>query len=207
MTNAEVVQEVLNRGFHYMDDGGTEEARVQRWVNDSYHEICEEADWPFLEATAAGAATLALTRCRRVIDVAHTTDNRSLAYATRAQIREMYGVTPESGTPTYWYPSTSATDTYTINVAPVSTDSVSVLFVQYAATLTGSDALVIPARYHWVVVEGAVRRAYADSDQYEQAAACEAFRQSGLKQMKESLLAPSLDSTYIIATDPYGYWS
>ena len=201
-TFATGVQEVFNRGFHFMNDNGVEEARVKQWYNEAYIEICEAEEWPFLVATASGAAPLALTRARRVTDVIDTVQEVPLDYMPKKSLRAIYGVIP-TDSPRFWYPTT-ASDTITVNLAPVSTNALAVDFIQYPALLSADgDIPVVPVRWHWVITEGAVRRAYEDNDQDIPAATAEKRFQYGLQGMRKSLIPESYDSIPIISTEPF----
>ena len=57
ITLAELRTEVFSP-YSYLNDSGTQAARVDRWINQAYHELCDQAPWPFLEATSTGAAPL-----------------------------------------------------------------------------------------------------------------------------------------------------
>jgi hypothetical protein len=184
----DIYQEVFNRGFHYLDDSGTELARVKQWVNDAYSEICEIEDWPFLETTATGNAPLALTRCRNVESVVNTTDGIPLTWAPRRWVIDIFGTVP-AGTPRWWYLEWSATDTATVNVAPTAVDGLSVRLFQHPVALSADgDTPVIPARFHWLIVEGAVAKAYRDADQYQEAQAVEMRLAEGINSMRTQLL-------------------
>lgn len=199
MDFAELTAAFYARGFNFMNDAGSEETRAQRWVNEAYHELCEEADWPFLETIVTGTAPLALTRARNVSSVVNTTDQQTLIPTTQAWVNESYGTIPTGGVPRYWYAVNSATDTITVKTAPApSGKTLSVVFYQHPADLTGTDDPVVPSRWHYLIVEGAVRRAYQDNDQVEEAAVAEAARQAGLVSMRRWLLnqaPPALIST------------
>lgn len=202
MDFAELQVAFYARGFNFMNDSSTEEARAQRWINEAYHELCEEDRWPFIETLVTGAAPLALTRARDVVSVVNTTDEQTLIPTTQRWVNESFATIPTDGLPRYWYAVHSATDTITVKMAPAATGkTLSVVFYQHPADLTGTDDPVVPARWHHLILDGAVRRAYLDNDQAEQAAQAEASRQAGLVGMRKWLLnqaPPSLISTEFV---------
>lgn len=57
ITLAELRTEVFGP-YSYLNDAGTQAARVDRWINAAYHELCDQAPWPFLEKTFASSANL-----------------------------------------------------------------------------------------------------------------------------------------------------
>lgn len=197
---------VFARGFNYLNDGGSELARVKRWVNEAYHELCEEADWPFLETVVTGAAPLALTRARNVAVVYDDTDKCDLTPSTQQAVISQYGDVPTDGIPLYWYSVTSATDTITVKTAPApSGKTLRVVFYQHPADLSGdTDEPIVPSRWHYLIEEGAVRRAYADADQDTEAARCEGTRQLGLVSMRKYLLNQAPPS--LVSTEPTLYF-
>lgn len=193
---------VFKRGFNFMDDSGTESARVDDWINEAYHELCEENDWPFLQTTVSGTAPLALTRARNVESVYDTTDEYPLTPTTLKWVNENYGDPTTDGLPIYWYSVTSATDTITVKTAPApSGKTINVVFYQHPADLAvDADIPVVPARWRRLIFLGAIRRAYEDNDQSEQAVAVEAERSAGLEKMERFLLNQAPPS--IISTEP-----
>ena len=179
--------EVFNRGFTYLNDGGTGLARVQRWINEAYQEICDLEPWPFLEKTATGAAPLTIADLRDISTCVNSTDNVQLEHKPRKWLLEAYGNLATVGTPQFYYvESLSIVKTYPVkSVAP----SLTVYYWNTPADLSlSTDTPVIPSRYHEIIVAGAVRRAYEDMDDPQGQGLINQEWQTTLTAMRHALL-------------------
>lgn len=164
MTFAELQEEVKARGFEYLSDA-TGLERVKRWINLAYQELCEAEDWPFLYADISGLAPLAIADLRSVLSV--NSESRSLRWLDRRVLTGSGVDLAQRGSPTYWHLEDRTLLTY-----PASDEVLEVRYVKVPVDLTAdADVPVVPARYHDLLVDGAVVRAYKDSDNYEAMAA------------------------------------
>lgn len=159
--------------------------RAKAWVQDAYAEICDQYEWPFLEAETTATGTVALTDLKTVIWVVDSTNKNALDFLDRRTILERVDTDLTTvGTPTYWY-----LNDQTIAVYPAS--STTTLDVKYikvpAALVSNGDTPLIPARYHQAIVDGAVRRALLDNNDTAEAQAVEQERQIKLANMLASL--------------------
>jgi hypothetical protein len=190
MTFAQLRTEFFARGFDYLNDGGAGLDRVKRWVNEAMHELCEEADWPFLELTTSGAAPLSITDLRKILSVYNSTKALPLQWVPRHHLVATYGDLQTAGTPRFYY-----IDANTVRVYPTATDTLAVRYVRVPADLSAdSDTPLVPARYRNLIVDGAVCRALYDANQFEQAAAVEQHRQRQLAWMKRAELREAGDN-------------
>ena len=78
--------EFFARGFDYLNDAGTGLTRAKRWLNDAYHEICQTADWPFLETSVTAANPQTLTDARKILTVHDATNHLPLIPTTHKWI-------------------------------------------------------------------------------------------------------------------------
>jgi hypothetical protein len=178
---------VLARGF----DPDTSTTRLNYWINRAYHRICEREAWPFLETTTTGTAPLSITDLRAVLSVVDSTNESTLTYEDFRTIREDDPTLATSGTPYCWYQSAATT----IAVYPTQAVSLSVRYLKFPTDLSsGADTPVIPTRYQYLIVEGAVGYAYRDTDNYEAAQAVEEVFDRGVLEMGDTLLVPNYDS-------------
>jgi len=197
VTFAELVSTFTAQGFDYL-----QASEAEAYLNDAYLlDICEAEDWPFLEATATGAAPLTISDLRAVEYVLDSAQETKLSPVDRKGLTDSSVNLAEVGTPTHYY----LTEGTTLNLFPTSTDTLSVRYFKTPPRLTGTASPVLPERFHSLIVTGAVARAYENSDDWELAqSAANAFAVR-LDRMRESLLAQYRDgpSEYIAVTDEY----
>jgi hypothetical protein len=180
--------EFLARGFNDLESSGT--TRQDNYLNRAYYEICEDADWPFLEATSSGAAPLAISDLRTIESVVHTPSLTRLSPLDRRNIMEDDAVLTTTGTPYYYYLTTGTT----VAVYPANTGSISVRYWKVPAALSaGADVPILPTRFHNLIVDGAVGYAYLDVDNYEAATATFDIWRASIAKMRESLLVGQHD--------------
>lgn len=197
MNLSELTTEFRARGFDYLSTG-----RAEQYLNDAYLvDICEGEDWPFLQAVKVGAAPLEISDLRTVEMVIDSTQETKLRPLDRRHITDDYSTDlSEDGTPSFYY----LTGGTTLNVFPeTTTDSFVVRYWKVPARLTSETSPLLPERFHSLVIDAAVARAYEDSDDYELAQNAEAKFQTRLQRMRESLLVQERDGpdTYIQVTD------
>lgn len=153
-----------------------------------------------MEATTSGAAPLEVADLRSVEYVIDSTDETKLDPLDRRLLTDTSFNLAEQGVPS-WYYLTKGT---TINVFPVSSASLSVRYYKVPPKLTGSGVPVLPERWHSLIIDGAVARAYADSDDFELERNAEEAFQRRLQRMREALLDVYRDgpSEFIAVTNP-----
>jgi hypothetical protein len=176
---AELKTEFARRGFDYIDA-----TTAGRWINQAYAEICAHRRWPFLEANTAGNSPLSISDLGAIQTVRITSGSTVLHHEYKHTLLDKGESLAQAGTPTRYYLNTGNE----INVHPADVTAISVHYWKVPAVLTGTDTPLIPLRYHNLIVDGAVRRAYLDTDNFEAAAAVESERQNGLKLMERDLL-------------------
>lgn len=200
VNSEELVSEFLARGFDYLSNG-----KALGYLNDAYLvDICGDQDWSFLEATVTGAAPLTIPEIETIEYIIDTTQERKLLPLDRRLLTDENPTLVETGTPIFYY----LTEGKVVNVFPVNTtDSLLVKYWRTPARLSGSATPLIPERFHSLIIDGAVARAYEDSDDYELAANAETNFQKRLQKMREALLGPFRDGTkdYVQITDAFGF--
>lgn len=152
------------RGTAYLDDSAGL-ARAKRWLNQSYQELCAAHEWPFLElGDASGAAPLTITDLMHVLAVTDTTGGvRSLVHKDRRNLVRSYGDLTAVGTPTWFYFTNNSVRTY-----PTSADTIAVHYLKVPTELVNDgDEPIVPDRFQDLIIDGAMRRAYKDSDNFE----------------------------------------
>lgn len=184
--------EFAARGFDYLST-----TRQNYFINRAYMRVCERYPWPFLEANSTGTAPLTISDLRAVLSVTNTTTDDVLPFRDKRTLREMDPSLDDTGAPECWYLNSQTA----ITVWPVRADSLSVDYIKFPTLLSaGTDTLLIPARYEYLVVDGACWLAYRDSDNQEMADSCWQAFDDAIEEMAESLLVPNYDSTTEILT-------
>lgn len=180
MNFGELRTEFLARGFDYLST-----TRADRYINQAYGELCEMERWPFLEKTTTGAAPLTISDLGAVASVLDADRNAKLNYIDRRTLFDIYKDLSTTGEPRWYY----IEDGKTLKTYPVG-GTLNVRYWIVPAELSGdTDAPVVPTRFHNLIVDLAVRRAYIDSDNFEAAQALQAEADRGMTVMAQSLLA------------------
>ena len=164
-TLADLRTEFAARGFDYLAA-----TRLNSYLNDAYLvDICEQENWPFLLATASGNMPLTISDLRTVESVIDGTNAYKLAPLDPRTITDDYDTDLTTAGTAYLYYPTSAT---ALAVYPTNTTATfRVRYWKVPPTLSGdSDTPIIPTRFHSLIVDGAVARAYEDSDEWDAAA-------------------------------------
>lgn len=183
----ELLTEFYQRGFDYLNDSGVGATRAKRWINQSYLEICEMDDWPFLRATATGVAPLTISDLGTIESCTNTTQQRNVGFVDYRTVVESYPDLTVTGAADYAY----MTGTNTIATFPVSTDTLTVNYWKVPTELSAlTDSPVLPSRYHYAIVDYAAGRAYIDSDNPEMAQVARADGDALVQMMRQRLLYP-----------------
>lgn len=197
MTAEELAARLQAEGFDYLST-----SQCLEFINDAYLvDICEVADWPFLEATTTGSAPVTISDLRSIEFVVDTTQGVKLRPLDRRHITDRSYNIEEAGTPLYYY----LTGETRINVFPVTANTLSVRYYKTPTKLSGSNSPLLPERFHSLIVDAAAARAYENSDDFELRQSKEASFQARLAKMEEALLDVYRDgpSQFIAVTDPY----
>ena len=160
LTFGGLLTEFYARGFDYLDDSASGTVRAKRWINDAYHAINELDNWPYLEATAMGAAPLTIADLRTIDSVYDVTNDQVLTLRAANELVTEYGDLASLGIPKDCWVSGGNT----VNVCPVQAVSLSVRYWKVATDLVNTtDEPLIPDRFRYVLVDYAVAAAMRDS--------------------------------------------
>ena len=196
MNLADLTTELGARGFDYLT-----EARRTYFLNQAYlTDICETEEWPFLEATATGNAPLTIADLRVIESVVDENQQIKLTPLTRKAITDLSPDLDQAGNPESYY----ITSGNTVNTWPNAANSLTVRYHKVPTELSSpTDTPLLPSRWQYLIVEGAVKRAYEDDDEYAAAQAADALFQVRLQAMRDSLLHQQHDrpSSFILQTD------
>lgn len=197
MQFSDLQTEFFERGFEDLNDAGVGLARAKRWLNQAYLEICDYDHWPFLEATQTGTAPLTISDLRTIIYVTDTTNDLALPGEDWRTVRDIDPDLTQTGNPELWY----LEGTTTLKVWPPNTDaSLSVRYLKVPAELSaGTDIPIFAARWHDLIVDGAVVRGYKNKDNFDAASAVRNEWERGMAQMTFALASRNLMNPYDIA--------
>jgi hypothetical protein len=185
VTFKELQEEVIARGFENIatDTGG--EARIKRWINQSYREVIDHRAWAFLEATKEGKAPLAIADLGHVLSISNLTNETLLTFMERAALLHWDPALTGVGVGNRWYLESGNS----IHVYP--TDAESTYLVRYlkevADLVANGDEPVVPSAYHGVIEDGAVLRAYKTTDNFQAGQFVRTEFNNGLKSMVKGL--------------------
>ena len=178
MNRAELVQEVVDRGYDYV-----ETSRIQGFVQRAYEEICSRYPWAFLEDEVEGEAPLTIADLRQVLYVIDTTQKTRLAGAEKRWLSNYYAdFDTATGSPVYWY-----LDGTSLHAYPAGSGSFKVRYVKKPATLADADEPLVPAEWQYLIVDRAVVDCLKDDDEYEEARALRADVRGGINEMVSAL--------------------
>lgn len=185
MTFKELVEEVINRGFENIanEEGG--EARIKRWINQTYREIVDHRAWGFLEEEKEGNAPLTIADLSHVLSVVNVTSDAPVTFTTRAALTDWDPALSTTGVASQWY----LVGEDELHVYPADVDStIRVYYLKDPPDLKAdADVPVVPEDYHGVIEDGAVLRAYKTTDNYEAIAASRSEFNNGLRSMRKRL--------------------
>lgn len=198
MNAEDLTTELASRGFDYLST-----SRRLQYVNDAYLlDICETENWPFLRASAEGTAPLTISDLRSLESVIDSTQARKLSPLDPRELTDAFDTDLSTeGSPTFYYLDAESV----VSIYPVSTtDNLLVRYWKAPEALTGTASPVLPSRFHSLIVDYAVARAYEDSDDMELAQNAKENADGRLARMRESLLGWNRDlpSEFIAVTDP-----
>lgn len=200
LTFAQLLTEFYARGFDYLNDGGAGEVRAKRWINQSYMEILEMDDWPFLQTSVQSQTPLIISDLGTIESVTNVTASRNIGFIDRRTLVEQYPDLAAAGSPDYAY----ITQGTTLNTYPVGSDTILVRYLRLAGELADTDDQPeIPSRYQYAIIDYACARAYMDSDNPEMAQIARRDGDSLVQMMRERLMVQQHQDTDLVVT--YGY--
>lgn len=199
MNYTELLAELFARGTDYLDEDADSQARAGRWINQAYREIVNLHSWPFLQATATGAASAGtvsipdLRKVRFVADIAQGDDpGATLRRISMDDLADEGVNLSQTGTPEFYY----ITGGNQVNAYPVG-GTLKVYYYKRVPALSGTDVPVFDEQYHDLIIDRAMMKAYKDSDNFEAAAALKLEFDAGLASMAEDYQLESREVQFI----------
>lgn len=145
--------EVLARGFADMTSA-SDTTRIKQWINLAMHDIDDQADWPYLQATTTGVTPLTITDLGSVEAVVNTTTDTPLEPVDRRYLRNTVADLTTTGTASMYY----LTGGTVISLYPVQASlTITVDYWKVGPDLSaGADVPLMPDRYRYAIVDYAV---------------------------------------------------
>lgn len=189
MDRKEIREEVVRSGADAIlnDEGG--EARINRWIQQAYREVCDYKPWPFLFDQAEGPAPLAIADLGHVVAVVDVSSRNPLEPITVNQLLLGDPTQAGVGKPEYWYTE----DGTTIKVAPSSTTTIRVPYRKVPVELGDADEPIFAADYHDLLVTRVRVKVYRATDNFEAAAEILKDYERERDAMVHALMKPNYD--------------
>jgi hypothetical protein len=202
VTFEELLNELYARGFNYLDQDAAGQARAERWINEAYLELCDLRAWPFLLTTATGVSPLTISDVGKVLYVVDTTNETVLRPMDKRSLVDNDPALDDTGNPDSWY----LDDETTLTVHPPDTSvSLSVRYARVPSELSDDDdEPVVPSRFQYLIVDGAVIKAYKDSDNFLAASALRAEYERGIQAMETAMFHRNFSGPeFIVVTQDF----
>lgn len=179
LTFAQLKAEVIARGFDSLTD-----ARAGIYVNAARADLDRMYLWPWRQKLSTGAAPLTVSDLGRIERVVNTSNASSRLYPADYQtLVDNYGDLSVGGSPTYYYVVWTS-GTPVVTTYPASTNTLGVRYWKVTADLSAAgDVPAAPAEAHYLIVDLAVRRAYHDNDEHDQAVALQPEIENAVAQL------------------------
>jgi hypothetical protein len=125
---------------------------------------------------------LAISDLGTIETVVDSTRDVELLPAEYRDLIAAYGDLSTTGTAEFYYVA-NPSGTLQVATYPVTTNTIAVQYWEIPAELTSTDTPVVPARFHDIIVDLAVCRAYRDADNHGAAEALQAHVDRRVLQM------------------------
>lgn len=184
MTFAELKAELAARGFDSLTD-----ARRGLMINRARADLDGMYPWPYREMSVTGAGSpISISDLGDVQAVIDMTTFLSLQHAAYETLLDWYGDLSITGTPAYWYKGTPS-GVPEVGTYPVATSAIGVQYWRITPDLVNAgDTPAAPSRFHGLIGDMAVRRAYQDNDAHGDAGQLAVSIQADLAAMVNALL-------------------
>lgn len=192
-TLQQLMEEVMAQGFDDFEGDAEKEARIKRWINIAYQEITLAKDWPFLELEWEGKLPEEFPNLGHILDVTSINNRVNLRPVDRRQLIRWNPTLEETGNNIgeFWYQE--GADTIAVYPAAPS-ETFRVRYSIFPTELTeASNEPIIPARFQYLIIRGALIWAYQSRDAYEAANLQREQWNTGLAQMTKALMSTNHD--------------
>ena len=203
MNFADALTEVYARGFDYLSQDDAGRTRAVRWLNQAHQELCEAYPWSFMQQTLTGVnmpTSAWFVPPRAILNVVGESTLAPVPSADPQDLVDDFGDLTATGNAQYFYLllniAGGVAGGSTLTTYPVDTSQtfrVTYLFSPPDYDSDSSQDLMPPPRYHDLVVDMAVLKAYKDSDNFDAYSALSAIVDRRVGEMATALMTPGLD--------------
>ena len=179
MNFGEAVQEVTDRGYHYIAT-----ARKERFVNRAHKALCSKHPWPFLEDTQDGISPVVIADLGHVLDVVDTVQPENLDPIDPRRVRRMDPTLSETGAAVFYFLEGDGT----VRSWPASSNKLRVRYLRRAVDLSGTEAFLVPEEHHELIVDWAVTYCLKDDDEYDESQKLKGQVEEGVVEMFHALI-------------------
>jgi len=193
LNREEIREELIASGAENINAEPGGEDRINRWIQQSYREICDFKPWPFLFDSDEGVAPLTIADLGHVVAVVDVATRNELEPITINQL--LLGDPTQTGTgkPEYWFTE----DGETIKITPSGAAIVvRVLYRKKPALLEDGDVPIFDEDYHDIIVTRARVKVYKATDNLEAAAEMLKDYERDRDGMVHSLMKLNYDKEY-----------
>ena len=207
MTVQQIIDELASYGFEDIAD-----AEKVRIINDVIQDVCSRDPWPFL-ATETTAATVdsagkvgGITDLGSILFIVDTTSGMALRWMRWDEFTRRFALQlTQAGDPYIYFFKGDDLYVYPIDTTP----TLRIGYQKIPATVVQNDneaAIAIPARHHWLIVEGCLTKLFAIDDDLENASAHKSMFDERMITMRQDLFKlqwDEADSIRVFADDWY----
>lgn len=181
MTFAELKAELVARGFDSLST-----TRQGYLINNARAELDRMFLWPWREKSESGPAPLSIADLGTIEAVTNTSVAGSprLQRADYRTLLDSYGDLSTSAAPEFYYVAWPS-GTPEVATFPTNSDDIGVQYWRVTPDLTGVEEPASPDQAHYLIVDLAVRRAYRDNDEHDNAAALQPEIDNAVQQLLE----------------------
>ena len=190
--------ELAERGFDYLTT-----TRQGQFINDARAELDDMFTWPYLLTTLADISSpTAISDFRSLRAVYQADGGAEIPVVTRDWLRNQYGDLSTVGTAAYAYMDGASTPG--LRTYPHQSSGLNADYYRYGPDLSaGTDEPLAPERFHGLIVDLAVERAYRDSDNHT---AAEQLRVSIERRLAAMVKALLMDGSTEHVRTGRGFW-
>lgn len=197
MTYAQLVQEVVDRGFDYLTA-----SRIEAWVHRHHQRLEAKYVWPWRETSKEGTAPLEIKDLRDVLSVTDSTQERPIFGQARQWLAERFPNLEEEGNPIWWW-----LDNLKLQTFPTSKDTIVVRYASKPAELTAEAEPDMPEEWQGLIVDSAVVECLKDNGEANEARELKEAIQAELGEMIGSELQRDLQRPQLMVRtgSPFDY--
>ena len=191
-----IIDELASYGFEDIPD-----AEKVRIINDVIADVCSREPWPFLQQEVTNATVDAAGKVGNIADlgailfIVDTTTGMKLKWLRWDEFTERFALQLTlAGDPYLYFFKGDDLYVYPIDTTP----TLRIGYVKTPAVVVQADAesaIAIPARHHWMIIEGALVKLFAIDDDAENVQVHKLSFDERLQTMRQDMWKQQYDTT------------